>query len=64
MSQTGDNMYNYLCDGLNIKVGDKVIVLFGKNNEEAEGVVVVVGKRYTSSFCFDFKYIKKILRKK
>lgn len=55
--------YSYLTDDNSIKIGDKVIVPFGKDNEETEGTVVYVGQY--SRFCvpYPIEKTKTIIKK-
>ncbi len=52
----------YLTGDLDLSVGDEVIVPYGKENEEVQGLVVATGTRYASTFPFDIRQIKTVLR--
>lgn len=56
-----ENPLYYLRGGLDLSVGDKVIVPFG--DEECEGWVVAIGRCYHSVLPFSFKRIRPVFKK-
>lgn len=60
---SSDRPYSYIANDDSIKIGDKVIVPFGKDNEETEGTVVYVGQY--SRFCvpYPIEKTKTIIKK-
>lgn len=56
-------VFYYSTGGLSLKLGDRVIVPYGADNEEKEGTVVSLGECYNSVFHFDSNRIKVVKRK-
>ncbi len=55
--------YYYLIGDLTLKVGDRVIVPFGRNDTKTEAVVVSVGECYGSAFPCHTSKIKTVIEK-
>ena len=56
-------VFYYSTGGLSLKLGDRVIVPYGADNEEKEGTVVSLGECYNSVFHFDSNRIKVVKMK-
>ena len=54
--------YDYLYDGLNLNINDRVIVPFGKNNKQVVGTVIAVGSCLSSALPCDISCMKKVLK--
>ena len=57
------NTYNYRCDGMNLDIGDRVIVPVGEDGEEKEGRVVSVSKCLNTYKACPAKETARVLRK-
>ena len=55
--------YYYLTGDLELKVGDRVKVPFGLNNDITEAVVMSIGECYGSSFPCPISKLKKVMKK-
>lgn len=59
-----DNCYYYVADGQDVHIADEVIVPIGKNNREAEGMVVEIKSCTEATAPYPISKMKKIIRKK
>ena len=55
--------YYYFYGDLDVQVGDKVVVPFGHNNKETDGVVMALGECFGCAFPCRVSEIKTVLRK-
>ena len=55
--------YYYLVEELELKVGDRVKVPFGQNNDITDAVVMSIGECYGSSFPCPISKLKKVMKK-
>lgn len=57
-----NKQYDYLCGELEINVNDSVLVPFGKQNDNLEGIVVAVGKCLECAFSTSIDNMKCVLK--
>lgn len=62
LNQSG-TPYSYLTNGLDIGIGDKVIVPVGADNKELTGIVVSIEKHTALTAPYPVERVKKVLRK-
>ncbi len=58
-----ETTYQYLCDDLSIKIGDRVSVPVGNKGEIAIGTVVSIGKYLETATPYPIRKTKKIIKK-
>lgn len=58
-----NNGLYYFTNGIDVGVGDEVVVPFGGDNIEESAIVIAVGKCFANAFGFDIARIKNIIKK-